>query len=85
MKTLTKEHLEEAVSINSELDQMHHYAKANMKKISEFFLWLEDAVKDKEMAQKVNNLLGIQDDFYKEIQAIIPEFEKAYEDIKDVA
>ncbi|MEJ2056508.1 MAG: hypothetical protein P8X39_01555 [Desulfofustis sp.] len=60
-ETLTqKTKLDEAADMVAGLKEMIHYAKSNIERLSEYWLFMEDEVKRKEFAEKLDELLDKQ-------------------------
>ena len=60
-----KTDLEKSRDIISQLKEMRHYSKANIEKLSEFWLLLDGEMKQKEIANKIEVLLSHQNAFHK--------------------
>lgn len=67
--------LDKAADMVSGLKEMVHYAKANIEKLSEFWLFMEDEVKQKEFAEKLDDLLDKQSVLHDEIEATAQEID----------
>ncbi len=63
-------------NVVSQLKEMEHYSHSNVEKLTEFWLLLEDELKDKALAEKVNGLLSCQNTFYELIQDVVEACEK---------
>ena len=69
-ETLTqKTKLDEAADMVAGLKEMVHYAKSNIERLSEYWLFMEDEVKRKEFAEKLDELLDKQTALHDEIEA----------------
>lgn len=55
----------------SQLKEMEHYSKTNVEKLTEFWLLLEDEMKEKALAEKMNELLECQNKFHELVQGVI--------------
>ena len=67
--------LERSRDIISVLKEMHHYSKSNIEKLSAVWMELDDELKQKEIAEQINNLLPHQNAFYEALEQVIEEFE----------
>lgn len=63
-----KTSLDKTVDKLSGLKEMIHYAKSNIEKLSEFWLFMEDEVKRKDFAEKIDNLLDKQSVLHSDLE-----------------
>lgn len=63
-------------NVVSQLKEMEHYSGSNVEKLTEFWLLLEDEMKDKALAEEMNDLLACQNKFYELIQGVVEACEK---------
>jgi hypothetical protein len=69
-ETLTqKTKLDEAADMVAGLKEMIHYAKSNIERLSEYWLFMEDEVKRKEFAEKLDELLDKQTALHDDMEA----------------
>ncbi len=54
---------------------MRHYSKANIEKLSEFWLLLDGEMKQKEIANKIEVLLSHQNAFHESIESLVSDYE----------
>jgi hypothetical protein len=59
----------------SGLKEMIHYAKSNIEKISEFWLFMEEEVKRKEFAEKLDDLLDKQSSLHSDMEETASEIQ----------
>lgn len=71
----TRKMLETSRDIISQLQEIKHYSQANLEKLSEFWLILDDQLKLKDLASSADELLKLQGDFQDKIEALINDFE----------
>ncbi len=64
-----KTKLDEAADMVAGLKEMIHYAKSNIEKLSEYWLFMEDEAKRKEFAEKLDDLLDKQSVLHDDIEA----------------
>lgn len=62
---------EKLQDVVSQLKEMEHYSKSNVEKLTEFWLLLEDDIKDKDLAGKMDDLLACQNRFHELVQGVI--------------
>ncbi len=61
----------------SQLKEMEHYARNNMETLSEIWLLLEEQFKkNKQLAERANDLLKAEGALEDLLKKVIPEFEK---------
>jgi hypothetical protein len=77
--------LEKSRDIISQLKDMQHYSKSNIEKLSEFWLLLDDELKQKEFADRVDKLLTHQSTFHEELDSLISDYEMECNRIKNEA
>lgn len=70
-----KTDLEKSRDIISQLKEMLHYSEANIEKLTEFWLIFEDKMKNKTMAEKIENLLSQQNTFHDSLKSVVSDFE----------
>lgn len=61
--------LDDAADMVAGLKEMIHYAKSNIEKLSEYWLFMEDEVKRKDFAEKIDELLDKQTALHDDIEA----------------
>lgn len=71
--------LERSRDIIAQLKEMDHYSKANIEKITEFWLLLEGEMKQKKIAKKLETLLSHQNAFHDALAVLVTEYEKECE------
>lgn len=67
--------LEKSRDIITQLKEMQHYSKTNIEKLSAFWLQLDDELKQKQIAKKVENLLSHQNTFHEALETTIADYE----------
>lgn len=67
--------LEKSRNLISQLKDMEHYSKTNIEKLSEIWLLLEEELKFKEFAGRVDNILSHQNKYHEELGALITDYE----------
>jgi hypothetical protein len=69
---------EKLKDVVSQLKEMEHYARNNMETLSEIWLLLEEQFKkrNKQLAERANDLLKSQGALEDLLKQVIPEFEK---------
>jgi hypothetical protein len=70
-----KTKLEKSKDIIAQLKEMDHYAKANIEKLTEFWLLLEGELKQKQLAKKLEALLNHQNAFHDALAALVKDYE----------
>lgn len=78
-----KTSLDKTVDMLSGLKEMIHYAKSNIEKLSEFWLFMEDEVKRKEFAEKLDDLLDKQSSLHSDLEETANEIQKEITRIKN--
>lgn len=69
-----KTDLEKSRDIISQLKEMQHYAKTNIEKLTDFWLRLDDELKQKNMAAKIEPLLAQQNQLHDAFEAAIDDY-----------
>jgi hypothetical protein len=67
--------LEVSRDIISQLKEIEHYSRTNIEKLSEHWLRLEEEAKQKPFAERVNDLVSLQNKFQDAITSLIEDFE----------
>lgn len=67
--------LQESRNIISQLKEMRHYSKANIEKLTEFWLYLDEGAGQKQFASRMEALIAEQNSFHDSIDALITDFE----------
>lgn len=67
--------LEKSRDIIAQLKEMQHYSRTNIEKLSAYWLQLDDELKQKDMAKKVEGLLEHQNKFHEALEASIEDYE----------
>ena len=70
-----KSDLEKSRDIISQLKEMHHYSKTNIEKLGEFWLLLDEGLKQKENAKKLEVLLTHQNAFHDALESMVSDYE----------
>jgi hypothetical protein len=70
-----KSDLEKSRDIISQLKEMHHYSKTNVEKLGEFWLLLDEELKQKENAKRMEVLLTHESEFHAALEAMISDYE----------
>jgi hypothetical protein len=70
-----KTSLDQTADMLSGLKEMIHYAKSNIEKISEFWLFMEEEVKRKEFAEKLDDLLDKQSSLHSDMEETASEIQ----------
>ncbi|MDH3318158.1 MAG: hypothetical protein OEO84_00520 [Betaproteobacteria bacterium] len=70
-----KTKLEKSRNIIAQLKEMDHYAKANIEKLTEFWLLLEGEMKQKQLAKKLEALLTHQNAFHDALAVLVKDYE----------
>jgi hypothetical protein len=70
-----KTELEKSRDIVSQLKEMQHYSKANIEKLTAFWLQLDGELKQKEVAVKIEALLTHQNTFHEALETAVTEYE----------
>jgi len=72
-----KSPLEKSRDIITQLKEMQHYSKTNIEKLAAFWLQLDDELKQKDVAKKVELLLTHQNTFCDALESTIADCETA--------
>jgi len=67
--------IEKSRDVISQLKEMEHYSEENIEKLSEFWFLLEDKLKQKEFAERINELLNCQNNFQEKITSLIKDYD----------
>lgn len=78
-----KTSLDKTADMLSVLKEMIHYAKSNIEKLSEFWLFMEDEVKRKDFAEKLDELLDKQSALHSEMEETAGSIETEINRIKN--
>lgn len=70
-----KTELEKSRDVISQLKEMRHYSKTNIEKLGEFWLLLDEELKQKENAKKIEALLTHQNTFHGALESMISDYE----------
>lgn len=70
-----KTDLQKSRDIISQLKEMHYYSEANIEKLTEFWLILDDKIKNKEMAERLEQLISQQNTFHDSLKSVVSDFE----------
>jgi hypothetical protein len=70
-----KSKLEKSKAIISQLKEMEHYAKTNIEKLTKFWLQVEEELKQKQMAGKLEELISQQNAFHDALAAAVSDYE----------
>ena len=63
-----KTNLDRAVDLVAGLKEMIHYAKTNIEKLSEYWLFMEDEVERKDLAELLDDLLDKQSSLHNDLE-----------------
>ncbi len=83
--TSEKTNTEKARDIVTQLKEMQHYSKTNVEKLAGFWLIMEEEVKIEDFAQKVDELLRIENAFQDQLDATISDIEMTCNRIENEA
>ncbi len=61
--------------IINQMKEMEHYSRANIEKLTAFWLQLDDELKQKDIAKKVEALLTHQNTFHDALEATIADYQ----------
>jgi len=75
--------LEKSRDIINQLKEMQHYAKSNIEKLTEVWLRLDDELKQKALAVKVEPLLTEQNTFHDALEKLIEDYEEVCKGMDD--
>lgn len=67
--------LDKSRDIITQMKEMQHYSRANIEKLTAFWLQLDDELKQKDIAKKVEALLTHQNTFHEALEATITDYE----------
>jgi hypothetical protein len=67
--------LERSRDVISQLKEMRHYSQSNIEKLSEIWLLLDDELKQKDIAKRVEALVSKQTAFQEAIDELITDYE----------
>lgn len=70
-----KTDLEKSRDIISQLKEMRHYSKTNIEKLTAFWLQLDDELKQKDVAAKIEALLTHQTTFHEALESAVADDE----------
>ena len=70
-----KSNIEKARDIVTQLKEMQFYAKTNVEKLAGFWLVMEEEVKIEDFAQKIDELLRIENEFQDKLDATISDID----------
>ena len=74
--------LEKALTVLSKLKEMEFHSRANIEKLAELTLTIEDELKQKAFAEPIGALYSAQDAFQSKISALIESYEAECERLK---
>jgi hypothetical protein len=78
-----KTSLDRAVDIVAGLKEMIHYAKTNIEKLSEYWLFMEDEAKRKDLAEMLDDLLDKQSSLHNDLEETTSGIEMEINKIKN--
>ena len=67
--------LERSRDILSQIKEMQHYSISNIEKLTGFYLELEDELKQKKIAEKIEDLIDRQHSFNDSVGEVISSYE----------
>jgi hypothetical protein len=70
-----KSDLEKSRDVISQLKEMRHYSITNIEKLGEFWFLLDDELKQKENAKKLEVLLNLQNAFHDALEEMVSDYE----------
>ena len=70
-----KTDLEKSRDIVSQLKEMQHYSKSNIEKLTAFWLQLDDELKQRDVAAKIEALLTHQNTFHEALESAVADCE----------
>ncbi len=82
-ETTEKTSLDVTMDMLSGVKEMIHYAKSNIEKLSEFWLFMEDEVKRKDFAEKIDDLLDKQSSLHNDMEETANEIQAEVNRIRD--
>jgi hypothetical protein len=74
--------LEKSLAVLSKLKEMEFHSRANIEKLAELSLTVEEELKQREFAQPLGDLYSAQDAFHSKIATLIPTHEAKCESLK---
>ena len=74
-ESVEKTPLEKSRDVISQLKEMRHYSQSNIEKLTEFWLLLDDELKQKDIAKRVEGLMSKQTAFQEAINELITDYE----------
>ncbi len=74
-ESVEKTPLEKSRDVISQLKEMRHYSQSNIEKLSEIWLMLDDELKQKDIAKRVEALMSKQTAFQETIDELITDYE----------
>ena len=78
-----KTSLDKTEDMLSGLKEMIHYARSNIEKLSEFWLMMEDEVKRKDFAEKIDNLLDKQSSLHSDMDETANELQAEIKKVRN--
>ncbi|WP_418317024.1 hypothetical protein [Piscinibacter sakaiensis] len=74
--------LDKCRDIITQMKEMEHYSRANIEKLTAFWLQLDDELKQKDIAKKVETLLTQQNAFHDALEGTMTDLEEVCEAMK---
>ena len=74
--------LEKSLAVLSKLKEMEFHSRANIEKLAELTLTIEDELKQKKFAESIGEIYSAQDGFQSKISAFIESYEAECERLK---
>lgn len=78
-----KTSLDKSIDIVASLKEMIHYAKSNVEKLSEFWMFMEDESKREDIAQMLDDLLDKQSSLHNDFEEVTNKIEMEINRIKN--
>ncbi|TKB25875.1 hypothetical protein FCL47_12325 [Desulfopila sp. IMCC35006] len=75
VEPVEKTPLERSRDILSQIKEMQHYSISNIEKLTGFYLEIEDELKQKKIAEKIEDLLDKQHSFNDSVGELISSYE----------
>ncbi len=75
--------LERSRDILSQIKEMQHYSISNIEKLTGFYLELEDELKQKKIAEKIEELLDKQHSFHDSVGEVISSYENELNQLEE--
>ncbi len=75
--------LEKSRDILSQIKEMQHYSISNIEKLTGFYLELEDELKQKKIAEKIEELLDKQHSFNDCVGEVISSYENELNQLEE--